>query len=121
MSSGGDDTLRDLLDEAARLKEQGQLDEAITTLKRAIDINIDDAEAYLQLGLVYFERLDYAQAAKALTVAAALQPTKGLIHYHLGLAYHALGDENGVRSIQGALIIIDRDLLRMFNDQIAQR
>jgi tetratricopeptide (TPR) repeat protein len=112
--------VENLIEDAKRLKEQGLLDEAIATLKQAIDLNMDDAEAYLQLGLVYIERQDYARAAKSLTVAAALRPTNGLIQYHLGLAYHALGDENGVRSVQGALIIIDRDLLRKFTDHIAQ-
>ena len=71
--------MENLIEEAKRLKEQGQLDEAIATLKRAIDLNMDDAEAYLQLGLIYFERQDYAQAVKALHVAAGLRPSSGII------------------------------------------
>jgi tetratricopeptide (TPR) repeat protein len=104
--------VQNLVEEAKHLREQGQLDEAIAMLKRAIDLDLDNAEAYLELGLAYFEQQDYRQTLKALRVAAGLRPNSGLIHYHLGLAHHALGDEDAARSIQGAMIIINRDLAK---------
>ncbi|HKQ05456.1 MAG TPA: tetratricopeptide repeat protein [Blastocatellia bacterium] len=112
--------MQNQIEEAKRLKEQGQLDEAIATLKRVIDLDLDNAEAYLELGLAYFEQQDYRQALKVLRVAAGLWPSSGLIHYHLGLAYHALGDQAGVSSIHGALIIIDPDMARRLADDTAQ-
>ncbi|HKQ05707.1 MAG TPA: tetratricopeptide repeat protein [Blastocatellia bacterium] len=110
-----------LIEEAKRLKEQGLLDEAIATLKQAIDLNLEDAEAYLELGLVHFERQDYTQALKALKVAAGLRPGSGIIHYHLGLAHHALGDEAAVASICGMLIIIEPDLAKKLADDTARQ
>jgi tetratricopeptide (TPR) repeat protein len=113
--------VQNLVEEAKRLKEQGQLDEAIATLKQVIDLDVDNAEAYLELGLAYVGQQDYQQALKALRVAAGLWPGSGIIHYHLGLAYHALGDQVGVSSIHGALIIIDPDMARRLADDTAQK
>jgi tetratricopeptide (TPR) repeat protein len=109
------------VEEAKRLKKHGQLEEAISTLKRVIDLDLDNAEAYLELGAAYFEQQDYRLALKALRVAAGLRPGSGLIHYHLGLAYHALGDEAAVRGICGTLIIIDPDMARRLTDDTAQK
>jgi tetratricopeptide (TPR) repeat protein len=109
------------VEEAKRLREQGQLDEAIASLKRVIDLDVDNAEAYLELGLAYFEQQDYQQALKALRVAAGLRPGSGHIHYHLGLAHHALGDEAAVRGICGILIIIDPDMARRLAADTAQK
>ena len=63
-------------------------------------------------------RQRYSQSA--LRVAAGLWPSSGLIHYHLGLAYHALGDQAGVSSICSALIIIDPDMARRLADDTTQ-
>jgi tetratricopeptide (TPR) repeat protein len=65
------------IEEAKQLREQGRFDEAVAMLKQVIDLNIDDAAAYLELGLVYFDRRDYAQARKVLRVGMGLDPSCG--------------------------------------------
>ena len=92
--------MQNLLEEAKRLREQGQLDEAIATLKRVIEQDIDDAAAYLELGRVYFDKQDYAQARKVLRVGMVLDPGNAQIYYTVGRVCHAMGDEDGVLSMK---------------------
>jgi tetratricopeptide (TPR) repeat protein len=112
--------VQNLLEEAKDLRDRGQLDEAIATLKRAIDLNRDDADAYLQLGLAYFDRQDYPEARKVLTVAAGLTPNNALIYYTFGRVCHAMGDKEGLQIMQMTLIIVDPAMSRKLADDTAQ-
>lgn len=112
--------MQNLVEEAKRLKEHGQLDEAIAMLKRAIELNIDDGEAYFQLGVSYFDKQDYAEARKALRVAEGLEPGNGLIYYYAGRSCHAMGDREGVQSMCIRLIIVNPKLSKKLSNDTAQ-
>jgi tetratricopeptide (TPR) repeat protein len=43
-------------------------------LKRVLELDIDNAEAYLELGLIFHAVAEYEQAVKALRVACGLRP-----------------------------------------------
>ena len=113
--------MQNLLEEAKRLREQGQLDEAIATLKRAIEQDIDNAKAYVELGLVYFDKQDYAQARKVLRVGMGLDPGNAQIYYTVGRVCHAMGDQDGVLSMKMRLAMVNPDMgERLANDTASQ-
>lgn len=118
-TESGDHSLRNLTEEAKHLREQGQLDEAITMLRQAISINIDDADAYFQLGLAYFDKQDYPQAKKVLRVAAGLDPANALIYYTVGRICHATGDREGVQSMQIKLFMLNPVMSQRLADDTA--
>ena len=64
---------------------QGALDEALSALRIAIDLQPAYADAYDALGAVYKQRRDYAAAAAALRRAIDLRPDQPASRYSLGL------------------------------------
>jgi tetratricopeptide (TPR) repeat protein len=69
----------------------GQPAEAL--LEKAVTIDPKLAEAYLQLGILYFERGDYAAAIRAYQNAIEVSPKLGSAHYRLALAYKRVGED----------------------------
>jgi len=61
-------------------------------LDKSVKIQPTCADAYLQLGLLYFSRGGYHQAVDYYTEAIAADPQLGEAHYRLGVAYDRLGE-----------------------------
>jgi len=57
---------------AAALRDEGQTASAIEHLRKALDLNPDNAEAHLLLGFVQMERRDYQNAEQHLSTAIKL-------------------------------------------------
>jgi tetratricopeptide (TPR) repeat protein len=66
-------------------------------LEKAVKLNPNLAEAYVQLGVVYFERSDFAHAIPAFQQAIRVSPQLSEAHYRLSLAYKRTGDDAKAR------------------------
>ena len=71
---------------ATSRQEQALLEKAVT-----LDPNL--AEAYVQLGVLYFARNDFAPAIQAFQQAIKINPRLGDAHYRLSLAYKRSGED----------------------------
>ena len=58
-------------------RKNGDLDSAIEDYKKAIELNLDDAEAYCNLGFVCMEKQNWQEAKLNLTVAKILRADIG--------------------------------------------
>ena len=61
-------------------------------LNTAVSIDKECADAYLQLGLLYFSRRDYTKAIAYYTQAIAADPQLGEAYYRLGVTYDRIGE-----------------------------
>jgi tetratricopeptide (TPR) repeat protein len=62
-------------------------------LEKAIALNPGFAEAYLQLGILYFAQGDFAKATQLLQQSVAINPQLGEAHSRLGQAYKRAGED----------------------------
>jgi tetratricopeptide (TPR) repeat protein len=62
-------------------------------LEKAVAIDPDFADAYLQLGILSSVKGDFANAKKALNQAIVANPQLGEAHYRLGQAYKRTGED----------------------------
>jgi tetratricopeptide (TPR) repeat protein len=62
-------------------------------LEKAVKLNPNLAEAYIQLGVVYFTQNDFARAIPAFRQAVKASPQSSEAHYRLSLAYKRTGDD----------------------------
>ena len=70
----------------------GDMQQVERLLTTAVRIDKKCADAYLQLGLLYFSRRDYNKAIANYTQAIAADPQLGEAHYRLGVAYDRIGE-----------------------------
>lgn len=85
-----------LVNAAAKAADTGELAQAETLLKQAVEINPEGAEGWINLGTVYLRQKKSVEAVGAYEKALALQPENATISYNLGITYHQLGrDELG--------------------------
>lgn len=78
----------------------------IGRLKREISVNPANAEAYLELGEIYFRQGKYGQAASFLENAAGKMAGHPLFHLYLGASYYRLGKlEEGKKEIEEAIAV----------------
>ncbi len=59
--------------------------------RRAEELGLLQWDLFLNLGLLYLERLELRAAISALTIATKLGPQHGETHFNLGLAYERAG------------------------------
>jgi tetratricopeptide (TPR) repeat protein len=71
----------------ARFKQAEEL------LEKAVAVNPELDEAYLQLGIVHFARGDFEQAIRDYKKAIEVNPSLGEAHRQLGQAYQRIGDK----------------------------
>jgi tetratricopeptide (TPR) repeat protein len=76
----------------ARLDIAGQkLDAAFATLNEAEQINSENAELYLNRGLIHANRQEFPAAVKDFEKTLALAPKYARAHYYVGRAYNRTG------------------------------
>jgi tetratricopeptide (TPR) repeat protein len=68
-----------------------------TLLESAVSRKPDLGEAWVQLGILYFEQNEFARAIAAYEQAIKVSPQLGEAHYRLSLAYKRTGDETKAR------------------------
>jgi len=64
-----------------------------TLLEKSVSLDPSLGEAYVQLGILYSAKEDFARAEEALRKGIAAKPELGLAHYRLGQAYKHTGDD----------------------------
>jgi tetratricopeptide (TPR) repeat protein len=62
-------------------------------LEKAVKLKPEFGEAYVQLGVVYFARNDFAAATQAYRQAIQVSPQLSEAHYRLSLAYKRTGED----------------------------
>lgn len=89
--------LRKLLSEAADDRSNGQFPDAIHALRRAIQLDPDNAGLHHELGMTFLMIRDWENAEVELREAIRRDPSRAGAHNGLGYALEKLGD------LQGAL------------------
>jgi tetratricopeptide (TPR) repeat protein len=80
-------------------KQKGQLTDPATLdrvkdlLTKAVEIDPQCSDAYLQLGVLQSTRRDYAKAIEFYSKAIETNPQMSEAHYRLGIAYDRVGDK----------------------------
>ena len=82
---------------AAILSENGQLDEALTAVKKAVAIAPQNGMILDTYGWILFKQKQYRAAVDVLEKSASLLPEHPIVLYHLGAAYRAAGDDTLAR------------------------
>jgi len=77
--------------ESGRQLVAGDVDGAINSARRAVDMNAGLFEAHYQLGLALARREDWAGAAAQFDAAANLNPSNAYAHYYNGLMQYRAG------------------------------
>jgi tetratricopeptide (TPR) repeat protein len=72
--------------------DQLALQQVETLLTKAVKIDRNCIEAYLQLGILYSSQRNYEKAIGFYTKAIELDPQSGEAHYRLGVAYDRTGE-----------------------------
>lgn len=84
----------------------GRVDEAIEHLEKAIADNPNDYQGYSCIGVAYAQKKLYNRAVGVFLMAIRLRPGVASVHYNLGLAYQADGqNEQAGEEFQKALLI----------------
>lgn len=71
----------------------GGFQQVETLLTKAVTIDPKFDDAYLQLGLLYAARHDFAKAASFYEKAIGIDPQLSSAHYQLGVAYARIGEQ----------------------------
>ena len=82
---------------AAKLSENGQLDEALAAAKKALAIAPQNGMILDTYGWILFKQKQYREAIEVLEKSVALLPEHPVVLYHLGAAYRAAGDDTLAR------------------------
>ncbi len=67
--------------------------QAQTLLEKAVSIDPQLGEAYVQLGVLYSAQNDFEQAIRVCKQAIEVNPLLGEAHYRLGLSYQRVGEK----------------------------
>ncbi len=73
-------------------ENQGASQQAETLLKKAVTIDPNYGDAYLQLGILYFAQNNIRKAIACYTKAIEANSQLGEAHYRLGVAYDRIGE-----------------------------
>ena len=85
---------------ASVLMAQGEWQQALPHLQRALQVASDDVTTYTNLGRLYIGLQDYAQARAALLEAVQINPFDPTIHMHLAESYRQLGQSDKAQQEQ---------------------
>jgi tetratricopeptide (TPR) repeat protein len=80
------------------LLDQGKVDDAITEIRKAIDVQPEFGEAHNALGYALLLKQRNEEAVEALSRAVRFAPTLVAAHRNLGLAYVQMGKKEDARA-----------------------
>lgn len=72
--------------------DQRALQQVEALLTKAVTIDANCGDAYLQLGILYFSQRNFEKAIGFYTKAIEVNPQLGEAHYRLGVAYDRIGE-----------------------------
>jgi tetratricopeptide (TPR) repeat protein len=72
--------------------DQQALQQVEALLTKAVTIDANCGDAYLQLGIIYFSQRNFEKAIGFYTKAIEANPQLGEAHYRLGVAYDRIGE-----------------------------
>jgi tetratricopeptide (TPR) repeat protein len=72
--------------------DQKVLQQVVALLTKVVTIDPNCADAYLQLGIIYYSQHSYEKAIGFYTKALEVDPQLGEAHYRLGVAYDRTGE-----------------------------
>jgi tetratricopeptide (TPR) repeat protein len=72
--------------------KNGDIQEAVKSYQRALDMNAEFAPAYARLGTIAYQQDELEDAQSYLQRALALKPDFALVHYQLGWVYEKRGE-----------------------------
>jgi tetratricopeptide (TPR) repeat protein len=90
---------------------RGKFNDAIKTLRQAVEANPKHANAMWLLGEIYLKTGDYEKAAESLEQVVTQEPDNLTAITWLSLAYHSLGKRGKALDIQSVLQNIAPDLV----------
>lgn len=73
---------------------EGLFDNALSVLKKAIEINSLDSQVYNDLGVIYYKKGLFNEAIEEYKKSIRLKPDFALVHYNLALVYFKMGRTN---------------------------
>lgn len=79
--------LKNYLEQTITYCDQGQYDQALVEINKALDINPRDADMFNVRGVIYFEKGEYDRAISDYSKAIALEPQKASFYDDRGCAY----------------------------------
>jgi tetratricopeptide (TPR) repeat protein len=95
--------------------EKGMYDEAIRSLKKAVDLAPDDAPPHYNLGVVYARKGQHDKAIKSLKKAIELNPGFAEAYSGLGDAYALTGQPNKAIESSKKAIELNPDLAQAYS------
>jgi predicted Zn-dependent protease len=78
-------------------------DEALAPLKKALEVDPDNAGTYVQLGRLYHASKNYQDSRRVLEEALQINPFNPLIYRLLADVYPALGDQEKAKQAKTSL------------------
>jgi len=95
----------------AAARAEGDNDKSATWLQKAISTDKQNAQAWMLLGIVEFDRGNMFGAARAFHQAATLEPDRYEPHFNLGTVFEACGQyRQAIEAYESALRIAPRQL-----------
>jgi lipoprotein NlpI len=76
---------------------QGLVEKAIEEYQKAIQLNPNYIEVYMNLGAIYVDKKDYEQALQQFKKVVELNYYYGKAHYNLGMVYLYQGEKEKAR------------------------
>ena len=89
------------------------MDEAINSIRKALEIDPDKADAHYYLGVIYASNNKYNEAIEENKKVIAVDPNYANAHFNLGTIYHKQDLFNEAIEEYDKTIQIDRVVLRM--------
>jgi tetratricopeptide (TPR) repeat protein len=101
--------LRDLVEKAAEARTAGHPDEAITDLRRAVELDPANADLHGELGITFLLLKDWKTARVEYLEAIKHDPSEAESHNGLGYALEKLGDISAAAREYGIATHLDPD------------
>ncbi len=94
--------------------------EAADALKRAAEIEPNNAAAHFNLGLALYNGGRYSEAIEAYKAVVKLRPQLAAAHYNLGLTYVAINDKASARQVYNTLKPLNANMANELEGLIRQ-
>jgi hypothetical protein len=98
-----------LREQGVQALRDGNVDDAVDLLARAVMANGQDAEALAFLGVAYSQKGQHPQAKRALETAVELVPQEVRYHFNLGVALEMASDWNGAAHAYRRVLQLQRE------------
>jgi len=94
---------------------QGQTAQAVTSFKRALEIDPEMFQSYNDLGSVYFKNKDYRLAEMNFSAALRLRPDTPIARFNLGLCYARQERySDATRELERVIQLMPRDAYALY-------